>query len=196
MQPELKKMKVVRCQPMTNPKFIQPFEIVASREDETIFWEMVQSKDSVHIMVEQPSTGHIILVKQVRLPVLVNDDSQNGEVYELCAGLIDKKDKTLFEIAKEEVQEELGYKVNEREIAFIRRFKKSVGLSGGNADLVHVVVTESDLVYPGGGINNEDIIPVFLTYEEAYNLVFTTNSHLDTMTAFGIMYILKYRDYL
>ena len=56
-----------------------------------------------------------LLVKQFRAPVYLNDNSKTF-TYELCAGLVDKEDKSLEEIVQEEIDEECGYKVELNDI--------------------------------------------------------------------------------
>ena len=45
-----------------------------------------------------------------------------GITLEICAGLIDKKDKSAHEIAIEEVEEECGYKVQPDQMEFVHKF--------------------------------------------------------------------------
>ena len=45
-----------------------------------------------------------------------------GITLEICAGLIDKKDKSAHEIAIEEVEEECGYKVHPDQMEFVHKF--------------------------------------------------------------------------
>ena len=45
-----------------------------------------------------------------------------GITLEICAGLIDKKDKSALEIAIEEVEEECGYKVQPDQMEFVHKF--------------------------------------------------------------------------
>ena len=45
-----------------------------------------------------------------------------GITLEICAGLIDKKDKSAQEIAIEEVEEECGYKVHPDQMEFVHKF--------------------------------------------------------------------------
>ena len=50
-----------------------------------------------------------------------------GITLELCAGIVDKEGKSLCEIAKEEVEEECGYRVESNQIEFVQRFRASIG---------------------------------------------------------------------
>jgi UDP-sugar diphosphatase len=63
----------------------------------------------VAVLLYHEEKKAFLLVKQFRAPVYLNDNSKTY-TYELCAGLVDK-DKSLIEIAKEEIDEECGYNV-------------------------------------------------------------------------------------
>ena len=52
-----------------------------------------------------------------------------GITLELCAGIVDK-DKSIAEIAREEVEEECGYKVKIDEMQFVQNFRASIGTGG------------------------------------------------------------------
>ena len=53
-----------------------------------------------------------------------------GFTYELCAGLVDKPNKTIVEIAHEEVLEECGYNVPISAISEITKFVSAIGTEG------------------------------------------------------------------
>jgi len=167
----LKKVTIISKEDNKEPKFIKTMSVKAKREGgKEFYWEATKQMNSVHILVDNIETQEIILVKQVRIPVLLNDDSQNGEVIELCAGIIDK-DCSLEQIAKEEVEEELGYDVPLENIISHKVFKSSVGTSGTNAYTYFCEVTEEMKVSEGGGIESEDIELIRIPYKKSLNIL-------------------------
>ena len=92
-------------------------------------WEAVKSFDSVAVLLYHKGKNSFLLVKQFRPPVFMNHPDYNF-TYELCAGIIDK-DKSLEEIAKEEIDEECGFEVSLENIVKITSFFTNVGVSGG-----------------------------------------------------------------
>lgn len=183
----LKKVEVIKSEPNDNPNFIKTEKVIAKREGKDIIWERVKSHDSVHILVVNKDTEELLLVKQVRIPVLINDSSQDGVIYEMCAGLVDKE-HTVTQIAKEEVLEELGYEVPIRNIRKLKTLKSGVGSSGSNSHVFFCFVEESQKVSEGGGLENEDIEVVRFKFNEVYNFVFNSQKHTDAVTAFLMSY--------
>ena len=60
-----------------------------------------------------------------------------GIALELCAGIVDK-DKSIAEIAREEVEEECGYKVKIDEMQFVQNFRASIGTGGAKMAMFYV----------------------------------------------------------
>lgn len=84
-------------------------------------WDVIKTHDSVSIVVFNTTRRKLVFVKQFRPAVYYwSLPEERGEVdlerypatlglsLELCAGIVDK-DKTLVEIAREELMEECGY---------------------------------------------------------------------------------------
>ena len=80
---------------------------------------MVHSHPSVAVLLWHSDLDAVVVVRQFRPPVYASKVLENciennsesltsGFTYELCAGICDK-DKSLEQIAKEEVMEECGY---------------------------------------------------------------------------------------
>lgn len=185
----MKKVKIISVEENKTPKFVKTNLIKAEREGEEITWESVKGHDSVHVIVDNTTTKEILLVKQVRIPVLVNDARNDGIVFEACAGLVDK-DKSLLQIVQEEIVEELGYNAKIANIAFIKTLKSSVGKIGSNSSMYFATVTEDEKVSDGGGIHGEDIEVVRIPYDEVEAWMFEEKSGIDTdaATMFLMMY--------
>ena len=72
---------------------------------------------------------------------------------ELCAGIVDKSGKSLEQIAREEVEEECGFRT--KSIECIQTFRSSIGTGGQNMTLFYAEVSEEDRVSAGGGLPQE-----------------------------------------
>ena len=193
---KLKEIIIINIEDNIQKKFLNSQMVIFKKENEEIekIWETIDSHDSVHILVDNIETKEILLVKQIRIPVLKNDCSQNGVCYEACAGIVDKN-KNIIEIAKEEVLEELGYKVKTSDIKHIKTLKSSVGSSGANCYTFEVKTSEKDRVNNGGGTESEDIIVVRVPYQNIRNFIYS-NIHTDSTTMFLITnWLLKNKKY-
>ena len=96
-------------------KFIHPIKVTYLQNGKSKSWEAVKSHNSVAVLLYHTQKNAFLLVKQFRAPVYLNDNSKTF-TYELCAGLVDKEDKSLEEIVQEEIDEECGYKVELNDI--------------------------------------------------------------------------------
>jgi UDP-sugar diphosphatase len=180
----LKKVTITEVVPNDNPKYVKTKKILAVREDgREIVWEMTDTHDSVHILVDNIDTNQLFFVKQVRIPVLVNDPVNDGHVYECCAGIVDK-DIPLIEIAREEILEEIGYDISLDDIQFIRSVKNSVGSAGRTSNLFYAQIQEHQKVSDGGGLHSEDIEVVKIHYDEVRNFIMDETIHTDSSTLF------------
>ena len=184
----LKKVTIKEVRQNDNPKFVKTSLIVAEREGKEVFWEKIKFFNTVHIILNNIETEEVLLVKQVRIPVLAENPDSNGEVFEACAGLVDK-DVPIAQIAKEEILEELGYDVPLKLIKRIRSFKSSVGTSGMTGTLYYAEVIEDMKVSEGGGLEEEDIEVVRIPYSEVQNFIYSDN-FTDTTTLFLLMHFM------
>jgi UDP-sugar diphosphatase len=161
---------ISKVTPLRNPKFIQPIAIEYRLNGIQRRWEAVISHDSVSILLYHTEKESFVLVKQLRVPVL-NANKKDGMMYELCAGIVDKK-LTLAEIAREEVLEECGYDVPLANIQKVSEFYTSVGISGALQTLFYAEIDESMKVNAGGGLSDEDIEVIIIPLKEAKTFMF------------------------
>ena len=131
-------------------------------------WDMVEVHDSVAIILYHEEDDVLIVVKQFRPPVFLKNG--DGYTYELCAGIVDK-DKSLVEIAHEEILEECGYHVPVTQIERVTSFYTAVGFTGSVQTLFYARVNESMRVNDGGGIDEEMIEVIGVPVKEAKNFV-------------------------
>ena len=127
-------------------------------------WEIVESHNSVAILIYHKERQSFVLVKQFRPPVYHRNG--DGMTIEMCAGLIDKE-KSLEQIAQEEIEEECGFSVSLESIERITKTLSAVGTSGGTQVIYYAEVDESMRVSSGGGIEDEQIEVVEIPVNEA-----------------------------
>uniref|UniRef100_A0A3Q3FP57 Uridine diphosphate glucose pyrophosphatase NUDT14 n=1 Tax=Labrus bergylta TaxID=56723 RepID=A0A3Q3FP57_9LABR len=79
------------------------------------------------------------------------EGQSRGVTYELCAGLVDKPDLSLEEIARQEVLEECGYDVPASKLKRITSYRSGVGVTGSKQTMFYAEVSEDNCVSAGGG---------------------------------------------
>lgn len=162
-----------KISPIENPKFIKPMKIDYTYKGKKKVWEAVLSHDSVSIILYHKDKDAFVVVKQMRIPVL-NSNKTNGEMYELCAGIVDK-DKPKVQIAKEEVFEECGYDIDVNAIQEVASFYTNVGISGAEQTIYYAECDDSMQVTDGGGLIEEDIDVIYIPLKDAKEFMFDVN---------------------
>jgi UDP-sugar diphosphatase len=162
--------KILSIKPLRETKFIKPIEINYQQGSKKKRWEAVLSHDSVAILLYHRQKDAFLLVKQLRVTVL-NKNPKDGYMYELCAGIVDKECSNA-QIAKEEILEECGYDVAVEKLEKISSFYTSVGISGTYQTLYYAEIDEQMKVGRGGGIEEEEIEPVFIPLSHAKKFMF------------------------
>lgn len=155
---------------LKDTRFIHPIKVKYNQNGKNKTWEAVRSHNSVSILLYHVEKKAFLLVKQFRVPVFLNDSSKTF-TYELCAGLVDK-DKSLEEIAQEEINEECGYAVELKNILKITSFYTNVGISGACQYLFFAKIDESMKIHAGGGVNDEQIELMYLPIEQSDEFIF------------------------
>lgn len=156
-------------QPLSDPVYIKASLATYTQDGTPKDWEVVEAFDSVAILIYHAEHHAFVLVKQFRPAVYLNN--RDGMTVELCAGLVDK-DKSLEQIAREEILEECGYDVPLEEIERINAFHTSVGFAGSRQTLYYAEVTEAMRVHEGGGIDQEQIEVIELPVGESEAFIY------------------------
>ena len=182
-------IKDFKTSELTDTRFIHPVKVSFNLNGKGKTWEAVSSHDSVAILLYHQEKNAFLLVKQFRAPVYLNDINKTY-TYELCAGLVDK-DKSLIEIAKEEIDEECGYDVALSDIQKVTSFFTNVGISGGCQHLFFAKINESMKIHEGGGINDEQIELHFLPIEKSDELIFDESKAKTPGLMFSFYWFLK-----
>lgn len=186
--------KIDSTEELKNPKFIKPILINYSQNGIKKKWEAVISHDSVSILIYHTQKKAFVLVKQLRAPVL-NKNNNNGMMYELCAGIIDK-DTTNAQIAKEEIFEECGYDIPVNSLEKISSFYTSVGISGTHQTLYFATCDDSMKVSEGGGLNDEEIEVIYISLEDAKEFIFDESYQKTTGVMLSIYWFFDKKQHL
>ncbi len=158
-----------RLEPLEAGRYIHPCLARFRMDGEQKSWEVLRSRDSVAILLWHRERERFILVRQFRPPVYLSNGE--GMTVELCAGLLDKPELSPEEVAREEIEEECGYRVASEDLQRITSFYTSVGHSGSRQILYYAEVTEAMRTGPGGGVPGEEKIEVVeYTLQEARSL--------------------------
>ncbi len=127
----------VYLEPCSSSNFIELKRMHYNEENTKKTWDIIKSLDSVAVLLYEKESDCFVIVKQFRPAIYARhfhfkrDQDQNidGYTYELCAGLVDKANKSLEEIACEEALEECGYQISPKKLETIGQYAKTTGLS-------------------------------------------------------------------
>ncbi|WP_418180436.1 NUDIX domain-containing protein [Aliarcobacter lanthieri] len=184
----------IKIESLKETRYIKPLSVEFVLNGVKKTWEVVRSHDSVSILLYHKEKDSFLLVKQFRMPVYLND-SKIKYTYELCAGLIDK-DKTIEEIAIEEIDEECGYEVDLNSIQKITSFFTNVGISGAKQHLFFTTISEKQKIHNGGGVNDEQIELFFLPTSQCDEFIFDESKAKTPGLIFSLYWFLKNKKYL
>ncbi len=178
-------VKIVEC---TDSAFVQPKRMEYLQDGLPRKWDMVGVHDSVAILLYHEENQSLIVVKQFRPPVYLKNG--DGYTYELCAGIVDKE-KSLVEIAHEEIVEECGFHVPLEAICKVTSFYTAVGFAGSVQTLYFARVNESMRVGSGGGVDVESIEVIEISLDEAKRFVFDESKAKTPGLMFGFGWFLE-----
>ncbi|EDV94454.1 GH21295 [Drosophila grimshawi] len=186
-----------------NSQWIKPYRMHYIENGRRKSRDIFKILDSVLVIVYNVSRKKLIYVRQFRPAVyhsittgnslqiqkgevdLVKFPPELGFTLEPIAGVVDK-DKSLADIAREEVCEECGYDVPTDCLEFVMNFRSGVGASSSTITMFYCEVCDAQKVSEGGGIENEVIQVVDLSINDARGLVqtgSTINSGSSTVIA-------------
>lgn len=198
---DIRDVRLVECE---KSDYIKPLRIFYTQNGKKKAWDAMKVHDSVSILIYNSSRKVFVLVRQFRPAIYINvaetvtDDTgamtidhtkfpgSLGVSYELCAGLVDK-DKSVEEIAQEEVLEECGYKVSTDKMHRITGFRNGVGTSGAYQDMFYVEVTDDMKVSSGGGNHTEgeliDVVEIPLSEGKTFMMDESKTKYVGVMFA-------------
>ncbi|ARJ56031.1 NUDIX domain-containing protein [Campylobacter cuniculorum] len=151
--------------------YIKPKRFSYESREKTYFWDFIEVKDSVSVLLYHKDFESFIFVRQFRIPLWYHQskdksykkDENMGYSIELCSGLVDKN-LSLEEIAKEECMEEIGYKP--KFLEKIGDFYTGFGSGVSRQSFYFASLDESDKIGLGGGIDGEQIETIFVKVKE------------------------------
>nr|XP_046147747.1 uridine diphosphate glucose pyrophosphatase NUDT14 [Oncorhynchus gorbuscha] len=171
----------IQVVPCTSSNYLKPFRVHYSQNGTKKSWDFMRTHDSVSVLIFNTTSHCFVLVKQFRPAVYMcewertkpnaPDSSEQvaeekegaavgggetppgsvGMTYELCAGLVDKADLSLEEIARQEVLEECGYDVPVAKLRRITSYRSGVGVTGAKQTMFYAEVSDENCVGEGGG---------------------------------------------
>ncbi|MDU9765046.1 NUDIX hydrolase [Helicobacter pylori] len=185
----------VYLEPCSSSNFIELKRMHYNEDNTKKTWDIIKSLDSVAVLLYEKESDCFVIVKQFRPAIYARrfhfKHEIDGYTYELCAGLVDKANKSLEEIACEEALEECGYKISPKNLETIGQFYSATGLSGSLQTLYYAEVRESLRVSKGGGIDTEKIEVLFLKRSKALDFIMDFQYAKTTGLSLAILWHLK-----
>lgn len=197
MQPkDISNIRFCSCE---NSKYIKPKRMLFCENGKERSWDIIETHDSVAILLYHKPKDSFVVVKQFRPAVYLKENIRQtshlkvelGYTFELCAGITDKEGKSLQEIAQEEILEECGYAIPLENIHKITEFYSSVGFAGSKQTLFFATIDESCYQNGGGGVDDENIEVVFIPKKEAYDFILDESYPKTSGIMFAFLWFFK-----
>ncbi len=182
MKDKVTDIKVVK---VDEPREHDIYEVSYTQSGKRYKKEVKKSLDVVKVLLYHKEMDAFVLVKQFRALVYINHPDRAIR-YELCGGREDKEGLSSKEIAKEEVLEETGYKVEQLE-------KITTLTTTGKMSLFYGEVDESMRVNSGGGLEEENIELVYLPVSKAKEFMFDESKPKRPALMFAFCWFLSSR---
>jgi GDP-mannose pyrophosphatase NudK len=130
--------------------------------------EIYNSGDGAAVLLYNPDAQKILLIRQFRLPVLLNGHT-DGFIIECCAGMLDNLNPK--EAIIKEIQEETGYKVTQ-----VTKIYEAFATPGAHMEKIHFYAAtyqDDNKIKQGGGLvtEQEDIEVIEYPYEKIPELL-------------------------
>jgi len=181
-------IEIIKIEECFVSEYIKPKSMFYVQNSIEKRWDIVDTHNSVAILLFHKDLDSFVFVKQFRPSIYLKN--KDGFTYELCAGIVDK-DKTLIEIAKEEILEETGYDVPLEKMEKISSFYTAVGFAGGRQTLYYAVLDDSMKISEGGGIENEAIEVIYLKREDTLEFMFDESIATTSGLMFALMWYFR-----
>ncbi|XP_072031102.1 uridine diphosphate glucose pyrophosphatase NUDT14-like [Amphiura filiformis] len=204
MTDKITEVQVCEC---VSSKYVETRRLRYKQNSIEKTWDYIVSHDSICILIFNVTREVFVLVRQFRPALYANlaqaktvgetvdttiHPGHLGMTYELCAGLVDK-DKSLPEMARDEVLEECGYDVPVEKFEMITCARGGVGLTGSNQTYFYAEVTDAMKVSAGGGLVEEgEMIEVYeLTLTSAPALMWDETKNKPVGVIFAFMWFFQ-----
>ena len=181
--------EILSSKSIDSSKYIQLQQIQFIENNNIKTWDIANSHNSVAIIIYDYIKNGFIFVRQFRVSVFLRNP-KHGYMYELCAGLCDKDNKNIEEIALQELEEECGYRVSSERIQQIAQFYNSVGMNGAIQYLFFTKVSQKDRISEGGGNKdeNENIDLIFVPENLIFEFLNDNNCPKSQSLAYSILW--------
>jgi nudix-type nucleoside diphosphatase (YffH/AdpP family) len=140
--------------------------------------EIYDSGDGAAVLLYNPSVRKILLIRQFRLPVLLNGH-KDGFIIECCAGMLDELNPEQAII--KEIEEETGYQVTE-----VTKIYEAFATPGAHKEKIHFYTAQYDgsmKKHAGGGDASEQEDIEILEYEyDQISALLTSGEIVDAKT--------------
>ena len=148
----------------------------------------VNRQEAATVLLFNTETKKIILTKQFRYAI---SDRVKEPVFELLAGKVDP-DETPLQAAIRETEEEVGYKVKEKNIQLLVSCFASPGYTSEKFYVYYATVDNSDKTSNGGGLEheNEDIQIIEIDPEE-FNEILISGKIEDSKTYVAGLFMMQ-----
>ncbi len=187
----MKDIEFIRLDECDKSDFVQPKRLIYTQNGVEKGWDIVDTHNSVAILLYHERNDCFIFVKQFRPAIYLKN--QDGFTYELCAGIMDK-DLPPLQTAIEEVEEETGYRVPKESMKKISAFYTAVGFAGGRQTLYFAVVDDYMKVGEGGGDDTEEIEVIYLDRKKAKKFMFDESIATTSGLMFALMWFFYTQD--
>ncbi|XP_051176693.1 uridine diphosphate glucose pyrophosphatase NUDT14-like isoform X1 [Leptopilina boulardi] len=193
----------VMSMPPDSP-YIRPLRMNYTQDGRQKYWDLMRVHDGVCIVIFNISRMKLVCVKQFRPPCyFASVPEQFGVVdvkkypaklgvsLELCAGIIDKN-KSIVEIAREEVLEECGYDAPVSLFEKVNCYRSGVGSASSSQTLFYVEVTDDMRIHPGGGADSEgELIEVIeMNIQQVKDYLHSGNVESPSSFLYGVTWFL------
>lgn len=151
--------------------------------------EVYDKGSGAAILLYNIEKRRVILTRQFRLPIYINEGEKNGMLIEVCAGLLDGLDPETC--AKKEALEETGYKIDK--VDFLFEAYMTPGAVMEKVSYFVAEYTEDMKLTEGGGLmeEQENIEVLELDFMEAYDMI-AKGGIVDGKTIILLQYALMY----
>ncbi|MDR0761498.1 MAG: NUDIX hydrolase [Campylobacteraceae bacterium] len=185
-----RKIKIVKIEENTVSQYVKPFSVFYEEEGKQKRWDCIKTHDSVACILYHTEKKALILVKQFRPAVYINDSKSDGFTYEMCAGILDKNESE-EQTMREEILEECGYDVPLSALERLSAFYTGVGFSGSKQTLFFAQIDESMRKNSGGGVHDEHIETFYLPMSQAKKFMYDESKPKTGVTMFAIMWLFE-----
>ena len=184
-------IQILKIEACAESLYIKPKSMHYVQNGQKKRWDIVDTHDSVAILLYHKTKDSFVFVRQFRPSIFLKNN--DGFTYELCAGIIDK-DKSVAQIAKEEILEETGYDVPLEKLEKVSSFYTAVGFAGGRQTLFFTCIDEDMKIDEGGGIEDEAIEVIYLPRNEAVTFMFDESIATTSGLMFALMWFFKEKE--